>query len=86
MGARAGVRRTTKKRRHALIPYLRELAAGTGDRLPVDSMLLRCSIARQLNDVMGTTQFTAWNINQVPTEDLTEIRMSLQWLQELKRE
>jgi hypothetical protein len=84
MGLCRRVSRRPKKRRSALIPYLRDLARGTNDRLPADSLLYRAGVARTLNQLMGTSRFDAWNIADVPDEDLTEIRMSLQWLEELK--
>lgn len=37
-----------------------------------------------LNRLMGTTRFDAWNIDTIPSDDLSEIRMSLQWLDELR--
>jgi hypothetical protein len=66
------------------VPYLRDIVAGTNDRLPVDSMLYRTLVAKRLNTVMGTTRFDAWNIDEIPEDDLKELRMSLQWLQELR--
>jgi len=47
-------------------------------------MLLKCYQARELNRTMGTTRFDAWNIDTIPSDDLTEIRLSLQWLNELR--
>jgi hypothetical protein len=47
-------------------------------------MLLKCRVARTLNGLMGTSKFDAWNIATIPSEDLAEIQLSIQWLNDLR--
>jgi hypothetical protein len=46
-------------------------------------MLHRSRLARELNSLMGCSVFTAWNVMDVPHEDLVELRTTLKWMEQL---
>jgi hypothetical protein len=44
----------------------------------------RVLLARRLNEVMGTTKYTAWNIGGVPDADLKELDAWVIWTREIR--
>jgi len=43
----------------------------------------RVLLARQLNEIMGTTKYTAWNIGGIPDADLKELDAWVSWSREI---
>ncbi len=43
----------------------------------------RVLLARRLNEVMGCTAFTAWNVSNIPGMDLRELDAWAKWSKEL---
>jgi len=43
----------------------------------------RVLLARRLNEVMGTTRYTAYNVSDVPGDDLKELDAWVIWSKEL---
>lgn len=46
---------------------------------PRDSIRARASTARYLNNLNGCTVFHAWNIGQIPADDLEDIDLMIRW-------
>ena len=69
-----------KKSSERIINWLQKI-----DREPTE-LVYRALLARQLNQLMATTVFTAWNVGRVPTVDLDELGAWMQWSRELAGE
>ena len=51
---------------------------------PNPSEFIRCVLlARRINEMMGTTKYTAYNISSIPDADLKELDAWVRWSKEL---
>jgi len=73
VGAHQQLCAAEKKSRERLILNIR----GISRRQP--ALFERAAMARQLNALNGTHVFTAWNVEQIPLEDLEDVLEWLHW-------
>jgi len=60
-----------------LIPWLKGI-----DPEPSE-FIRRVLLARRLNETMATTQYTAWNVGGIPTDDLRELDAWVTWARQI---
>ena len=61
-----------------MIPWLKGI-----DSARPSEFIRRVLLARRLNEMMGTTKYTAYNIGSIPAEDLKELDAWVRWTREL---
>ena len=74
------------KKRQLLIPAVSEMVRKGQAKFPRNSVAARADWAKHLNRLNGCTTFHAWNVGQIPADDVEDLLFIRKWSRTISRD